>query len=144
MRAAAAVLLAAALLLAGCGEPGTGSAAPAYDGPVTVTRSGGIAGVRDTVVLQTGDGSWQRTERQGGATTGILTAEQLSEIQPWLIDPVLAEEATRPTRKIYCADGFDYELTVGTTVVRWQDCPPAGAPPTNSGNIARLLMNATS
>jgi hypothetical protein len=139
MRAFAVVVLLVAL--AACGPSDDAATAQAYTGTVSVTRTGGIAGVQDTVVLDAGDGTWRRTAGRGPATSGTLSADRLNEVQPWLVVPVLADEAARPAGDQQCADAFEYTLTMEGSVVRWTDCTPT--PPTNAGNVARLLIDAT-
>jgi hypothetical protein len=169
MRAAAVLVSVAALALTGCGSAASpvatdgpvtagGPAAtsgpvttdgpvrtggPGWGGPVTVERSGGIAGVRDQVVAQGGDGTWRRTARGAAAGTGTLTSGERSQMQVLVTDPALREEAQRPSPAISCADGFHYRVTVGETVVGWTDCGPAAGRPGTAANIAHLLLGAT-
>lgn len=124
--------------------PTTGSPAitPTGAGPtVTLVRSGGIAGVRDTVVVQP-DGRWQRDQRTG-SDSGRLSAVELARLRGLAADPALAAEASRPSPDLKnCADGFVLALTVGPRTVHWIECGSAGRPVVAT-DIARLLLTST-
>ncbi len=153
-RRCALVLALAALPLTGCGStdgpspqsPETGSSgsqSPAATGPVALRRSGGIAGAQDSVTVQP-DGSWRRTAKAGGPGTGTLSADQRTRLARMAADPALRAEATRTVREIECADGFDYQLTAGSTTVAWRDCGSATTPPAVASSIATFLLRSTS
>jgi len=162
-RAVAVLVLAAALPLAGCGGTagaGAGSGdgtdtagdagGPAGPGeptveptPPTVTleRTGGIAGIRESVTVDP-DGSWRRTSRTG-ATAGTMTAEQRNRLTRMAADPALTAEAGRPTEPAACADGYALTLRVAGTAVRWSECDPETGGPPVSARIARLILDST-
>lgn len=149
MRRLAAVVLLAALPLAGCGgSPGSPSTAPTSAPgsgaaePVALQRSGGIAGNRDAVTVQP-DGSWRRTAKTGSPSTGTLTADQRARLTRMAADPTLRSEATRTVPESECADGFDYQLTVGGTRIAWRECGTATKPPVVASGIAALLLKGT-
>lgn len=149
MRRLAAVVLLAALPLAGCGgssgspstaptsAPGTGAAEP-----VALQRSGGIAGNRDAVTVQP-DGSWRRTAKTGSPSTGTLTADQRARLTRMAADPTLRSEATRTVPESECADGFNYQLTAGGTRIAWRECGSATKSPVVASGIAALLLKST-
>ncbi|HST65273.1 MAG TPA: hypothetical protein VLM05_08800 [Mycobacteriales bacterium] len=154
-RLAAAVLLAAALPLAGCGgSSGSGPDTPADPSgssgstgapaarPVALQRTGGIAGNRDAVTVQP-DGSWRRTAKAGAPSTGTLSADQRERLARMAADPALRSEATRTVPETECADGFDYRLTAGSTTVAWRECGSATKPPAVAAGIASFLLNST-
>lgn len=148
MRRLAVVLaLAAALPLAGCGSGdgtsgGAGpTAAPPAAQPVSLLRSGGIAGTRETVTVDP-DGTWTHATPRA-RTSGTLSADQRDRLTRMGADPALAAEAARPSATVTCADGYDVALTVGGTTVRWLECGPEAAAPPLSAQIARLLADST-
>jgi hypothetical protein len=97
---------------------------PAF-GPVTVTRTGGIAGVMQTLRIGP-DGSWTYTEGRGGALTR---------------GPFAQEARMRP-QPGQCADMFVYTITVGEFTGRYDECPSAGQRPTLNA-VVGLLVGAT-
>lgn len=151
-------LLLLVILLGACatrvedtGVPGTGTPTPLTSsasagplpGPVTVVRTGGIAGVRDTVVVQP-DGSWRRTATtgRGAGGTGRLAAADLAELRALAADPRLAVEAGRTAVPVECADAFVYSVQVGGTTVPYVDCAQAD-PPATATSIVALVLSAT-
>ncbi|NES16709.1 MULTISPECIES: protealysin inhibitor emfourin [Micromonospora] len=142
----AAGLLAALLTpLAGCAQSG----APAADGPpatlparVVLTKSGGIAGLADTVTVQT-DGHWTKVDRSGASHAGRLTTTDLDRLRQLTTDPRLPAEATATTPATMCADAFTYQLTVGDTTTGYVDCPSQATAPAATGAVVELLNRAT-
>ncbi|MET8833761.1 protealysin inhibitor emfourin [Micromonospora sp. NPDC004540] len=146
----AATLLAALLTpLAGCAQTGGG---PASDGPapatatpavpVVLTKSGGIAGLQDTVTVQP-DGRWTRVDRAGASRTGQLSDADLDRLRQLAADSRLAAEATATVPATMCADAFSYRLTVGPTTTGYVDCPPQATPPPATAAVVDLLTRAT-
>jgi hypothetical protein len=137
MRRLAAAIVLAVLPLAACssgsgggtggGGSGTGSGgSTASEAPapaVSLQRFGGIAGNRDEITVQS-DGSWRRTARVGGTTTGTLSADRRYELSRMAAEPMLRAEATRTVPESDCAAAFDYSLTVGATRIACSR-PPA-------------------
>jgi hypothetical protein len=113
-------------------------------GPVTVVRAGGIAGLRDTVVVQP-DGSWRRTAAMGRGwnRVGRLAAAQLRTLATLAADPRLAAEAGHTGISTACADAFGYSVRVGATTVRYVDCPNGPDQPIVAERIARLVLTAS-
>lgn len=158
MRRLAAAIVLAVLPLAACSPGGGGSGGGSSSGggagssgstasevpapPVSLQRFGGIAGNRDEITVQP-DGSWRRTARVGGTTTGTLSADRRDELSRMAAEPMLRAEATRTVPESDCADAFDYSLTIGATRIAWRDCGPATRPPATASRIARFLLEST-
>lgn len=147
--AVAALLLLTAACAPGSGDPvggqsPTGGAAPAA-ATVTVTRSGGIAGVRDEVIVDP-LGAWTATGKSGTHKTGDLTAEQQAQLQALAADPKLAEEAKQARKPTKCRDAFNYTVAVTAGQVQRQvaytDCPSDENMPETAAAIAGLVMGA--
>jgi hypothetical protein len=120
--------------LAGCGgvqvneppgAPGSGApattAAPAGPMAITLIRSGGIAGVHQTVVVDA-SGNWTYTDqRKGQSEKGTFTPEQLAKLAQLATDPRLAGELQGGSSTV-CNDAFQYMLTIGDQMYRFEDC----------------------
>jgi hypothetical protein len=142
MRSVVAAVALAVLAAAGCARAGQApSAEPQVDrlGPVTVQRTGGIAGVQDEVTVQP-DGSWGRAGA-GTATRGRLPADRNATLTRMAADPALRAEAARTLSNGDCADAFEYTVSVGDVRVAWTDC--GATPPPVASSIARLLLDGT-
>jgi len=124
------------------GSDPSGSAPEAHAPLVSLQRFGGIGGNRDEVTVQT-DGSWRRTARAGGATTGRLTADGRDQLSRMAAEPMLRAEAARTVPESDCTDAFDYSLTVGSTRIAWRDCGPATKLPATASRMARFLLENT-
>jgi hypothetical protein len=121
-----AVLAAVPLLLAACGSgsgAGSGGTTPA-DPPspaVTVVRTGGFAGVNETLTVAP-DGSWLYTDHRRNLTqAGTLTPAQRAQLRAAATDPALAAAFREPAGG-GCADGFQYAVTVGDLSGSFDDC----------------------
>ncbi len=130
MRRLVMLLLAAGLVsLAGCGQPGmtpqtnvpTGITLP----PLTITRTGGIAGVTDTLQIEP-DGAWTLTDRSGSATTGHLDAQTAAAIVRILGDPGLDAEIATASAPNQCADQFQYLVRLSGREFSFDDCGQVG------------------
>jgi len=112
---------------------------PAGDVTVVVHRTGGIAGMDDTVTVKP-DGSWTATSRRGASTRmGQLTDAQRDQLRTLAADPRLGQEAGSTPGKTKCADAFNYTVTVGAHLVAYTDCPTDQTPPAASA-VAKLVM----
>ena len=110
-------------------------------GRVTVSRSGGIAGVMQTVRLEA-DGSWTYTDRRkGNSRSGRLTDGQRQQLLGLLAAPGFAREA-RMNPAGGCADAFVYAIQVGDVVARFDDCGTTNQQPTLAA-IIDLVVDAT-
>jgi hypothetical protein len=142
-----AALLAALLTpLGGCAQTGED---PARDGPaalpaveVMLTKSGGIAGLTDTVTVRP-DGRWTKVDRSGASRDGQLAAADLDRLRRLAADPRLSAEAAATVPATMCADAFSYRLTVGATTTKYVDCPPEATPPATTAAVVDLLTRAT-
>lgn len=109
---------------------------------ITVRRTGGFAGVEQTLVVRPdGQWAWGGADAGGAPRGGRLTAAQRRELARLAGLPVLAAEARQKARPPQCADGFAYRLTVGSLTVSWVDCDRV-TPPTAVA-ITDLLAAAT-
>ncbi|MEU1889149.1 hypothetical protein [Micromonospora sp. WMMD987] len=106
---------------------------------VTLTRSGGFAGTRDTVTVGP-DGHWTTTDRAGTTRSGRLEPTQLDRLRT-LAGPATREGDSPPDAR--CADTFAYRLTIGAHSVDWTDCPGGPPPPAAARDLATLLLRAT-
>ena len=113
---------------------------PAGDGALTIVRTGGYAGVWQSLTTG-GDGKWTYHDRPNDrdVETGTLAAAPRSQLRTLLADPALAAEAARKSGPPACADGFAYTLTTGSLTVSWLDC---GDAPKTAGAVVRLLETA--
>lgn len=112
-------------------------------GPVTVIRTGGFAGVQDTLVVQP-DGRWQSTRRTAAAGSGQLTAPQRERLRRLAVDPRLAAEATRRPPPTRCRDAFSYTVIVAATTVGYVACSTDPDHPVAAPELVHLLTAATS
>jgi hypothetical protein len=147
------------LLVAGCTTPGTEPspsdspatpAPPASQAPqtlpsagmtITIRKSGGIAGVNDTLVVDA-QGHWTRTSKTGGTRSGQLTPEQLAQAAKLATDPRLVAEAQTPQSPTNCADAFVYAVSIGPATVTFTDCG-SGSPPPATTELVRYLEQVT-
>jgi hypothetical protein len=110
---------------------------------VTVVRTGGFAGLTDTVTVRP-DGAWQRSDKRGPVDDGRLTAAQQSALRKLLADPRLAAEARRPAGDGgRCRDAFTYLVVTPRGLVRHTPCPGEGRTPEVAMRIVALLLGAT-
>lgn len=109
---------------------------------ITVERTGGFAGVKDTVDLAP-HGSWTATNKRGDRRAGELTPDQTARIQTLAADPRIAAEAgqTRPPTR--CRDAYSYVLTVGAVRVAFVDCPADPDQPAASLVLSKQLLAFT-
>jgi hypothetical protein len=90
--------------------------------PLTLSRTGGIAGVQDQVKIDT-DGTATVTHRAGKPTTTTLSAKDLAALRRLLTDPALVREAKAADGAgQQCADGFQYDLRTPDLSVKATDC----------------------
>jgi hypothetical protein len=147
-RLAAGLLLLLAMT-AGCGSPpgaadhASASSSGAASLPrITIQRSGGFAGVRDTVTVDP-YGAWNATNRAGAHSAGSLSPEQVSEIRALAGDPRLAAEAGRPRPPTRCRDAFTYQLTVSGAQIAYADCPADPDQPSASIALVKAILGYT-
>jgi hypothetical protein len=124
-----------AAVTAGCATPASTPASPSSSSSpaspsgtavaglpsLTITRTGGFAGVNQSLAITPG-GAWTYTDKKSGATaTGQFTPTQLTQFAQLALDPRIATELAQSPTSV-CADAFDYELTVGTVKAAFEDC----------------------
>ncbi len=104
----------ALLALAGCGDD---SSSATLDGPIEYSRSGGIAGVVEQMVIQP-DGRGE-TSTLNDKRAFQLSEEQRTELAAAVADadlPGVKSPDKRPG-----ADAFDYGITYGGNEIVWSD-----------------------
>ena len=123
------------------GSTSTSKAVPSVPG-VTITRTGGLAGVMQVLAVAA-DGSWTFTDRRAGTSQqGKLTTAQHQDLARLLADPALAAESHRSPAPGSCADGFRYMITFGEMSVRYDQCGGAGERPLTD-QLLTLVLDAT-
>lgn len=129
-------------------EPTPSKSSTARPGPapttarVVLTRSGGIAGVGDTITVEP-RGAWTVINRSGKRRTGSLTVAQRSQLRQLTNDPRLADEALKPPGGTDCRDVFTYTLSTGAYRVTFTDCSTDSDRPAAALAIVELLTTAT-
>ena len=109
---------------------------------VTVTRSGGVAGVDDRLVVKT-DASWTYTSKRQGTKTGKLSKDVANRLFTLARDPRLAQEAKAgggggiEDGPQTCPDMMTTILTVGNISVRMGQC--TGDPPERP--VTKQILN---
>lgn len=117
------------------GTPGTATR-------VVLVRTGGIAGMRDTVTVEP-DGRWTRADRAGGTRTGRLNTTDLSRLRQLLADPRLTAETTATADPGDCADAFAYRLTANARTTGYVDCDSGPDRPPATAAVVQLLTRVT-
>jgi hypothetical protein len=139
--------LALLLALTGCSSAGGGGPQPAPQtstkDPVTVVvaRTGGFAGVMDTITVRP-DGTW--THPTGLTVTGKVDPAKFATLQQLATDPRLATEAAATSAPTKCNDAFDYTVTAGALTVSYTDCPSDAYQPVVTKQIVDLVEKAVS
>ncbi|MFD2766593.1 protealysin inhibitor emfourin [Micromonospora eburnea] len=108
---------------------------------VVLTRSGGFAGLDDTVTV-TPDGHWTKVDRAGATRSGQLDPGDLDRLRQLTADRRLLAEATATDPVSTCADAFTYRLTVGAVTTSYVDCPTEHPPATTTA-VVELLTQVT-
>jgi len=121
---------------AGTGGPGAtpGAALPR----ITIVRTGGIAGVNDTLAVEP-TGAWTATDKAGKQRSGQLTTAQVDSLRPLAADPALAGEAGQSRAPSNCADAFNYVVTVGSERIAYEDCPGPDEPVATAKLVAQVI-----
>ncbi|MFC7758460.1 protealysin inhibitor emfourin [Catellatospora bangladeshensis] len=149
-----AVVAALFLVVAACtatgdpgGTPSVATSGSAVMPSVTVVRTGGIAGVNDTFIVNP-DGSWTVTDKAGTTKSGKLNAQQAHELQRLATEPAFAAESRQQRGQTKCADAFAYKVTVtgdaGPVLVSFSDCPSDENLPQTAMAISVLVTGAAS
>ncbi len=108
--------------------------------PLTITRSGGVAGVHETVVIQA-DGASTVSSRTGGPTACRIGSADLATLSDEVIAHVTAPRPRAPeaTPDHVVADAIQTTLTAGTREPHTSTEPPDPLPPA----VGRLLTDVT-
>lgn len=121
------LLVAIGGVAAGCGgssgEPGETSVTPAAV-PVSITRTGGLAGVNQSIEIAA-DGTWVYTDNRRNQTeNGSLAPDQRIQVLRLVADPAFTEQLTKAAKPDPgCADGFHYTIRAGGGETRsFVDC----------------------
>jgi len=133
--------------LAGCATPlpGSGSPLPATTRPpttVTITRTGGFAGVHQSIAIAP-DGSWVYTDDKstGAGQRGQLTPAQETQLLSAVADPAFADQLRLRDTSAQCSDGFQYTIDVAGESQSFADCPPVSRPVVDQA--MKLVKDAT-
>jgi hypothetical protein len=98
---------------------------------VAVRRTGGFAGLRQTVAIAV-DGRWRYSDSRlpGTDATGQLNRWQMRRLSAVLSDPDLDAGLVWQPRPIGCGDAFRYSVAVGWLFFRagYTDCRNPGGP----------------
>jgi hypothetical protein len=128
--------------IAGCSSTSSTTADTPALPRVTIHRTGGIAGVSDTLTIEA-SGAWTATDKAGTQRHGQLTAAQIDSIRTLATDPRLADEATRSRPPTQCRDAFDYSIDAGSVHVAYTDCPTDPNRPDAAIALVREVQSAT-
>jgi hypothetical protein len=128
--------------VAGCGAPGgpapvgpapkepapAGPATQAHPYPLTVTRTGGFAGVNESITVRS-DGGWSYGgSRAKPAAQGTLTAAELDQVTRTVSDPAFPADVSPHRTQVICNDGFSYSVTIGPETSSFDDCGEVDRP----------------
>jgi hypothetical protein len=109
---------------------------------VSITRTGGIAGVMQTLVISA-DGTWTYTDRKSGNTqSGKFTTSQGQDLARLAADPAIVAESRDGGAPPGCADGYIYTIAVGEASTRYEQCGAATKRPVTDQLLA-LVHEAT-
>jgi hypothetical protein len=123
----------ALVLLAGCGDDGSGGGKAKLAGPLTYERGGGIAGRRDRLVVQP-DGSAKLTVRERTKPIRLTDAE-LAKLRSDLEQTDLGSLPKNSTADRPVPDAFGYRISYDGSTVTTDD---PGMPKELRGLVARL------
>lgn len=120
------------------GSSRTTTAQPAF--PLTIVRAGGVAGLKDTVVVQE-DGSTTVRSRTAGPTPCTIGSADLVALSAQVLALVTGPTPSAPgaTTDQVIADAVSITVTAGTRPPYTTVEPPGTAPPA----VARLLDDVT-
>ena len=140
----ALALVVTSVFVTACGDPGAGerpgltshgptstsssaSIPPGAAVPVSISRTGGFAGVSQRIEIAA-DGSWTYTDRRASVQQGKLTPEQLSSVQQRVNDPAFASQLNGSGGPKTCNDTFIYQIVAGEKRGAFDDCDAAVKP----------------
>jgi len=116
-------------LAAGCGAqaaPGKTSVTPPAV-PVSMSRTGGIAGVNQSIEIAA-DGTWIYADKRSNQTEkGSLGPDQRIQLLRLVSDPAFSDQLNRAAKpNPSCADGFHYTINTGGEPRSFEDCGNSG------------------
>ena len=119
----AALLL---VVIAGCGSPAgpapVGGAPAAHPYPLTIERTGGFAGVDESITIRS-DGGWSYTATKGQpGAQGTLTQAVLDQVTQTVSNPAFQADVRPHTTQGTCADGFTYAVSIGAETSGFEEC----------------------
>jgi len=127
----------------GSGGPGGSGATGAAALPaISVQRTGGFAGVNDSLTVDP-HGMWTKTDKTGAQHTGQLAAADLAALRALAADPRLTAEAAQTRAPSNCSDAYNYVVMVGTAKVAYTDCPSDADQPAATIALVARLQQAT-
>jgi hypothetical protein len=95
---------------------------------VKITRTGGIAGVRQVIVVSP-DGSWTYTDQRTAVTAeGKLSTAEAAQFSGMVSGPALLAELAKPPATSGCADTFHYLIEMAGQSVQFDECDQAAKP----------------
>jgi hypothetical protein len=98
-------------------------------GTVTMQRSGGFAGVMQSVEIAP-DGAWTYTDRRAGTVRhGRLSSVQRQRLVRSLADPALTREQAVSAPVGVCSDGYLYQITSDRMRMKFVWCGSVGNRP---------------
>jgi hypothetical protein len=128
-------------------KPAVGSGAtttagvPASTG-VTISRTGGLAGVMQQVAIAA-DGTWTFTDRRAGDTQqGKLTTAQREQLASLAADPAIQAES-RGKPLVTCADGYIYTIGIGEASLRYDQCGGGSGRRPVTDQLLAIVLAAT-
>jgi hypothetical protein len=125
------------------GPSGSNSTPAGAPGTVTVKRTGGFAGVNDTLVVAP-DGKWTSTNKAGARHSGQLNADQTLALKNLLTASEKSHEmGQQAAARSNCSDAFRYTIAVAEgSSVAWYECPTDPNQPMAARAIVALLSAA--
>jgi hypothetical protein len=123
-------------------RPSEGGSPPRAAGVVTISRTGGIAGVNEMVQVAP-DGTWVFHNRKSGESQqGKLTSAQHDELNRLIAAPGFAAEARQRPPTGVCNDGFVYTVVAGDISAHYTQCSSSGNQ-TAIKAVVNLVVGAT-
>lgn len=109
--------------------------------PVSITRTGGFAGVNERVEIAA-DGSWVYTDaRQNRTERGELTVAQRLALARLITDPRFAQEIRAKAGPGVCNDAFQYTIKAGEFSGSFEDCGGTDRPVVQA--VIKAITDAT-
>jgi hypothetical protein len=109
---------------------------------ITITRTGGIAGVHQSIAIAP-DGSWVYSDVKAGSSgqQGQLTAAQEAQLLSAVADPSFADQLRQRDTSAQCSDAFQYTIDIAGESQSYSDCPPVSRPVVDAA--MKMVKDAT-